>query len=91
MPQHVVAQRPDVVGRHERNAVPGNASAIAACCRPRWHSVLLGKCSVPPPDDIRTLRYDVLRHPIRLGFQAVADDVAVETIIDAIFAAVPTP
>ena len=28
---------------------------------------------------------------IRLGFQAIADDVRVETIIDAIFAAVPTP
>jgi len=43
------------------------------------------------PDDIRYLRHSALRHRIRLGYQAVADDVRVETIIDAIFDAVPTP
>jgi MoxR-like ATPase len=52
---------------------------------------LLQQRTFVTPDDLRTLRYSVLRHRIRLGFQAVADDVAVETIIDAIFAAVPTP
>lgn len=43
------------------------------------------------PDDVRALCHAVFRHRIRLGFQAVADDVPVETIIDAIVAAVPTP
>ena len=43
------------------------------------------------PDDVRYLRYSVLRHRIRLGYQAIADDVRVETIIDAIFDAVATP
>lgn len=43
------------------------------------------------PDDIKELRYCILRHRISLNFSAVADDVSVETIIDAILGAVPTP
>ena len=43
------------------------------------------------PDDVKELRYCVLRHRISLNFSAVADNVTVETIIDAIIGAVPTP
>ena len=43
------------------------------------------------PEDIKELRYCVLRHRISLNFSAVADNVSVEQIIDAIFGAVPTP
>ncbi len=43
------------------------------------------------PDDIKELRYSVLRHRVSLNFSAVADDVTVESIIDAIVGAVPTP
>ena len=43
------------------------------------------------PDDIKELRYSVLRHRISLNFSAIADNVPVETIIDAILGAVPTP
>lgn len=43
------------------------------------------------PDDLRALRHPVLRHRLRLGFRALADDVRVERIIDAVFAAVATP
>ena len=43
------------------------------------------------PDDIKELRYCVLRHRISLNFSAVADEVSVESIIDAIVGAVPTP
>ena len=43
------------------------------------------------PDDVKLLRYSVLRHRISLSFAAMADNVNVETIIDAIFGAVPTP
>ena len=43
------------------------------------------------PDDIKELRYSVLRHRISLNFSAIADDVPVETVIDAILGAVPTP
>ena len=43
------------------------------------------------PDDIKELRYNVLRHRISLNFSAVADNITVEQIIDAIFGAIPTP
>lgn len=43
------------------------------------------------PEDIKALRYSVLRHRISLNFAAVADNVSVEQIIDAIFGAVQTP
>ena len=43
------------------------------------------------PDDIKALRYSGLRHRIALNFSAMADEVQVETIIDAIFGAIRTP
>jgi len=43
------------------------------------------------PDDIKELKYRVLRHRIALNFSAVADGVTVEQIIDAIFNSVKTP
>ncbi len=43
------------------------------------------------PEDIKELRYGILRHRISLNFSAMADNVSVEQIIDAIFGAVPTP
>ncbi len=43
------------------------------------------------PDDVKLLKYSVLRHRISLSFSAMADNVNVETIIDSIFGAVPTP
>lgn len=43
------------------------------------------------PEDIKELRYSVLRHRISLNFSAVTDNVSVEQIIDAIFGAIPTP
>lgn len=43
------------------------------------------------PEDVKKMRYSVLRHRIILNFEAVADQVHPEAIIDAIFNAVPTP
>jgi MoxR-like ATPase len=43
------------------------------------------------PEDVKELRHVVLRHRIILNFEAVADNVQPETIIDAIFAAVKVP
>lgn len=43
------------------------------------------------PDDVGLLRHCVLRHRLVRTYDALADDVAPEAIIDAIFAAVPTP
>ena len=43
------------------------------------------------PDDIKALRYSVLRHRIELNFAAIADEVSVEKIIDEIVGAIKTP
>lgn len=43
------------------------------------------------PDDVKAMRYSVLRHRIMLNFAAMADGVKEETIIDAIIGAVKTP
>ncbi|MGN0378117.1 MAG: AAA family ATPase [Butyrivibrio sp.] len=43
------------------------------------------------PEDVKTMRYEVLRHRIMLNFAAVADGVQVEKIIDAIIGAVKAP
>lgn len=43
------------------------------------------------PEDIKSLSYNVLRHRIELNYAAVADEVKVETVIDAIMGAIKTP
>ena len=43
------------------------------------------------PDDVKAMRYSVLRHRIMLNFAAMADGIKEETIIDAILGAVKTP
>ena len=43
------------------------------------------------PDDIKKLRYGILRHRIIRTFDALADNVSVEGLIDAVFNAVPVP
>jgi MoxR-like ATPase len=53
-------------------------------------AVLHGRGHVVP-EDVQHLRHGVLRHRLHLTFEALADQVPPETIIDAVFAAVPTP
>jgi MoxR-like ATPase len=43
------------------------------------------------PDDVKLMRYSALRHRIILNFEAMADNVHQETIIDAIFGAILAP
>src|SRR5699024_4998944 len=43
------------------------------------------------PDDVKTLRHSVLRHRIVRTYDALANNVAPESLIDAVFAAVPSP
>ena len=43
------------------------------------------------PEDVRELRHAVLRHRLHLSFEALADRVQPESLIDAVFRAVPTP
>ena len=43
------------------------------------------------PEDVKSLAHRVLRHRLILSFDAVAEQVPVETVIDAVVAAVQTP
>ena len=43
------------------------------------------------PDDVKALRYSILRHRISLNFSAIADNISVEQIIDTIIGAIATP
>lgn len=43
------------------------------------------------PDDIKELRYPVLRHRLVRTYDALANNVAPESLIDAVFTAVPAP
>lgn len=52
---------------------------------------LLNGRSFVLPDDIKNMSYSVLRHRIELSYSAIADDIKVETIIDAILGAIKTP
>ena len=80
--------------------VPGPARQVRVGASPRGGIALMkvaqavalqeGRTYVIP-DDVRLLRHGVLRHRLVLTYDALADGIAPEAIIDAIFAAVPTP
>lgn len=52
---------------------------------------LLAGRSYVTPDDVKVMKYSALRHRLILNFEAIADNVHPEAIIDAIFAATQTP
>lgn len=52
---------------------------------------LMNSRSYVIPDDIKSLSYGVLRHRISLSFEALADNVKVEQIINAIVNAIKVP
>ena len=43
------------------------------------------------PEDVKKLRHSILRHRVILNFEAVADQVHPEVVIEAIFGAIQTP
>lgn len=65
-------------------------ASIAFLQAARALALLNGRSHVIP-EDIRNLRHLVLRHRVLLTFEADAEGVRSEDLIDAIFAAVPTP
>ncbi len=69
-------------------ASPRASIAFAAAARAR--ALIDGRNHVVP-DDVKALVHRVLRHRVILGFEAAADDVAVETVIDAIVTGIRTP
>jgi MoxR-like ATPase len=65
-------------------------ASIAFATVARALALLAGREHVIP-EDVKAYRHQVLRHRIILGFEAIADDVRPETIIDAIFGVVQVP
>jgi MoxR-like ATPase len=43
------------------------------------------------PDDVKRLRYLVLRHRLILTYEAIADSIKPETVIDALFSITRAP
>jgi MoxR-like ATPase len=53
-------------------------------------ALIKGKTYVSP-DEVKELRYSILRHRITLSFEAMADEIQIETIIDAIVSSIKVP
>lgn len=82
-----------VLGSELGGAVELGASprgAIAFFQAARALAVLRGRNHVIP-EDVRDLRYPVLRHRLLLSFEAQAQRIRPETVIDAVVSRVPTP
>jgi MoxR-like ATPase len=69
-------------------ASPRASIAFASAARAR--ALIDGRNHVVP-DDVKALVHRVLRHRVTLGFEAAADEVAVEGVIDAMVSAIRTP
>ena len=64
--------------------------AIAFLLTARACALMAGRDHVLP-DDIVGMRHAVLRHRLVLTFEALAERISPDTLIDAVFKAVPTP
>jgi MoxR-like ATPase len=80
--------------------VPGLAGLIRVGASPRGSIALMrvGQAlalqagrSYVTPEDIKAMRRPVLRHRLVRTFDALADNVPTEQLVDAVFDAVPTP
>ncbi len=65
-------------------------ASIAFSSAARARALIDGRNHVVP-DDVKALTHRVLRHRVTLGFEAAADEVAVEAIIDAMVNGIRTP
>jgi MoxR-like ATPase len=79
---------PDLARLVEYGASPRASLAFHRASRA---SALLDGRDHVLPEDVRGLAHRVLRHRIVLGFEAVADGVPSDAVVDALLAAVPTP
>lgn len=72
----------------EFGASPRASIAFSSAARAR--ALVDGRNHVVP-DDVKALTHRVLRHRVTLGFEAIADGVAVERVIDAMVNGIRTP
>lgn len=89
-----VTRRPDEfldsaqARRIEHGASPRGTIALLSVARAV--ALLEGRDHVVP-DDVVAMRHAVLRHRLVLSFEAQAEGVPADELVDAVFAAVPTP
>ncbi|MDR2508824.1 MAG: MoxR family ATPase [Candidatus Ancillula sp.] len=80
-----------IVGLDKLIRVGASPRASIAFVRACQALALLSRRSYVIPEDVKDMRYAVLRHRILRTFDAMAEGVNVETIIDQIFQVVPVP
>ena len=73
------------------NPLPGWNNYVRVGASPRGGIALMSGRNHVMPDDIKEMRYGILRHRIIRTFDALADNVSIEGLIDAVFNAVPVP
>jgi MoxR-like ATPase len=79
---------PDLASYVQFGASPRASIAFTSAARAR--ALIDGRNHVVP-DDVKALVHRVLRHRVILGFEAVADDLPVERVIDAMVGGIRTP
>jgi len=90
---YVTRHPADYIGERNASYIQYGASpraSIAFLQAARALALLAGRGHVLP-EDVKYLRHLVLRHRVLLTYEAEADEVGSEQIVDAIFDAVPTP
>ena len=87
--RHVDTVLPEELARYVRMGASPRAS-IAFLKVAKAVALLYG-CTYVTPDDVKALRYQVLRHRVELNYAAIADGVSVETISDKFFGSIRTP
>ena len=90
---HVTRNPAEYIGAELGRYIEYGASpraSIAFLHAARAVALLDGRTHVIP-EDVHQVRHAVLRHRVLLGYEAEADGVTPEQIVDAIFAAVKTP
>ena len=79
---------PRLAGYVDFGASPRASIAFTSAARAR--ALIDGRNHVVP-DDVKALTHRVLRHRVTLGFEAAADEVPVEHVIDAMVGGIRTP
>ena len=86
--QPASAGAPDLAPLIEYGASPRASIALAQASRA--HAYLRGRSFVTP-DDVKAVAPDVLRHRVLTTFEAEAEAVTSDQIVDRLLAAVPAP
>ncbi len=79
---------PDLVPLIEFGASPRATIYLATCARA--HAFLRGRGYVLP-EDVKAIGPDVLRHRIITSFEADAEEITSDDVVERVFAAIPVP